>query len=257
MDTNVPDEFGLFNSPEIQNKPVETLPVASVPEGTTNTLALACSQAGVPVDTEQLKILDEFMSRARHGHQSALPMRCKGMSCAFLNHCPLYKAKLDLPVGQACPVERAMIAEWVNETLTALDIDPTKPENAVDLDMAMELAGMELIRWRAACHMADDPKLTEEKIVAYSPQGQPIFDEKPKMSLLILERQARIIGKLREQLLATRKSQAMVGRVASDVSVRAATLQDKARNLLKERSRARNAVDAQFEIRQPKDGEES
>jgi len=152
-------------------------------------------------------------------------------------------------VTHNCPVERSMIVKWVHKTLIALDIDPHDPENAVDMDMAMELAGMELIRYRAACHMADDPALTEERIVGYSPQGQPIYDEKPKINLLILERQAKLIGRLREQLLATRKAQAQVGRVASDVSVKAANMLQKARDLAEKRKSGQEALDATYTVK--------
>jgi hypothetical protein len=156
-----------------------------------------------------------------------------------------------------CPSEKAMIDMWVRKTVTSLDIDPTDPEQAVDMDMVYELAAIELLRMRAAFHLQQEPELVSEKIVGYSPQGQPIYDDKPSMALLILERQSKTVGKLREALLATRKAQAQAGQVASDHSVRTANVVAKAREKLRERREAQKvnrAVDEAEEAEFTTDG---
>lgn len=255
------DDFDILGpevpvSHEVKQNQAAIEPVPELPEGT-NLLAIAAGKSGLTMTTGQIQALDEFMTKVRFGHQSAMPMRCKGDACPVITHCPLHLALMELPVGKVCPVEKSMINLWVKEALVALKIDPEDPDNAIDLAMAFELAGMELIRYRASLKLSDEPMLTKDIIVGYSPQGKPIYDEKPSQSLLILERQAKIIGRLREQLLATRRSQAQVGKISGDISVRGANMLSKARELAEKRRANLNkdAVDIPFQVKpdeQPK-----
>ena len=207
----------------------------------------AAKKAGVSVPADKLSIIQNFMDRAKFGHQSALPMICKGRDCPILEMCPLYEAGLPLPIKKICPVESAVIAQWVNRTMTSLNIDPNEPEFAVDMDMVYELAGYELLRMRLASSLSTDPEVSKEVIVGYSPQGDPIYDIKPNMSLLMLEKYSKVVGKLRDALVATRKSQAQVGKLAGDGSIRAANIMAKARELAEKRLKP-NISDADFEV---------
>ena len=228
-----------------EEKITDLVPLAS----TENLLVKTMHEAGIAVPKEKLDIIEGFMARAHYGHQAVLPMKCKGEQCHFIGMCPLAQASLELPVGKNCPVEKALLETWVNKTVFALNIDPTDPEFSVDLDMVYELAGMELLRMRASHHLSIDPSLVEEKVVGYSPQGQPIYDEKPKVSLLILEKYSKVVNKLREQLLATRKAQAQAGQMAGDISVRTANIMERARKLAEVRRAGGSIKDADFEIK--------
>jgi len=220
-----------------------------LPDVQESSLVKLSESAGVTVPREKYEIIEHFMARARYGHQAALPMKCKAKACPFLGMCPLETAKLELPLGKDCPVEQALVQMWVNKTLGALNIDPEDPEYAVDIDMVYELAGMELLRMRAGHHMSTSPSLVEEKIVGYSPQGQPIYDEKPKVALLILEKYSKVVNKLREQLLATRKSQAQAGQLAGDVSVRTANIMSRAKKIAEARRAGIPIADADFSVK--------
>ena len=244
------DIFDLIGPEEEKEPEQETLPVVKVES--TDLLIHEAQEAGVAIPEEKVAAIVAYMDRAKHGHQAALPMKCK-RTCPFKNMCPLVEQDLQLPLGKACPVEKALVGQWVGRTVQALDIDVDNPEQAVDLDMVYELAGLELIRMRAANHMSDDPALVSEKIVGYSPQGQPIYDEKPKGALLILERHSKIVNKLREQLVATRKSQIQAGKFAGDLSVRSAGLAKKAREKAAARAASRKAAqaeEAEFEVKE-------
>jgi len=256
--TSTNDDFDILG-PEA---PIEHLPIAKTLaakeqdkqdiQDRTSILSVSTNKAGISTTAVQVAALDEFMHKIRFGHQAALPMICKGENgCPFIAHCPLFLNKIALPITKVCPVERSMISQWVKDALTALKIDADDPDNAVDLAMAFELAGMELIRYRASLRLSDEPMLTKDVIVGYSPQGKPIYDEKPSQSLLILERQAKIIGKLRDQLLATRRAQAQVGKISGDISVRGANMLSKAKELAEKRRAKANgeAVDISFEVK--------
>jgi hypothetical protein len=210
----------------------------------------AMGRAGVAVPMEKTRLLQGFMNKSARGHQSALPMKCKGTECPFLHWCPLYAASIQLPTGKSCPVEEALIEKWVHKNAEALEIDPDDPEHAVDLEMVYELAGLELIRMRAANHLAEKSSLVEEKIVGYSPQGDPIYDEKPAMSLLILEKNSKLVSKIREQLVATRRAQIQAGKFAGDPSIKAASMMEKARKIAQRRSQGENITDVDFEVKE-------
>jgi len=247
----MPEEYNMIDlfddDDSIKEEPVEEKAIKPVLADINESSLIKLSEsAGVTVPKEKYEVIEHFMARAQYGHQAALPMKCKGKSCPFIGMCPLEEAKLDLPNGKDCPVEQALIQMWVNKTIGALNIDPMDPEFAVDVDMIYELAGMELLRMRAGHHMATDPALVEEKIVGYSPQGQPIYDEKPKIALLILEKYSKVVNKLREQLLATRKSQAQAGQLAGDVSVRTANIMARAKKIAEARRSGGSIQDATF-----------
>lgn len=151
-------------------------------------------------------------------------------------------------VTHNCPVEKAVMAQWVQVTLTALNIDPKEVENAVDVSMVFELAGLEMLRYRAAWDLSKNPSLVEERIVGYSPQGEPIYGEQPKAALIVLEKYGKLVSKLRDQLLATRRAQAQVGKLSNDLSMRGAELLDKARELARKRKMQQDTVEVEFKI---------
>ena len=247
----MPEEYNMIDlfddDDSIKEEPVQEKAIKPVLANINeSSLIKLAESAGVTVPKEKYGVIEHFMVRAQHGHQAALPMKCKENLCPFIGMCPLEQAKLDLPTGKDCPVEQALIQMWVNKTMDALNIDPTDPEFSVDVDMVYELAGMELLRMRAGHHMSTDPALVEEKIVGYSPQGQPIYDEKPKIALLILEKYSKVVNKLREQLLATRKSQAQAGQLAGDVSVRTANIMARAKKIAEARRAGGSIHDADF-----------
>ncbi len=249
------DLFDL-RQPEPEDKPEPKKQEVSLPSVTNSEgglLAKMAHEAGVDVPKEAFDALQGFMDSAKYGHQSSLPMKCKGTRCPILDLCPLAKLGLDLPINKRCPVENALVKQWVDTYIAALDVDPEDPEFAIDIHMIYELAGQELLRTRAAQHLSNNPELVKNEIVGYSPQGEPIYDDKPSMALLIMEKQAKTVNKLREGLLATRKTQAQVGQMAGDQSVRTAQIQERAKKMLDARlngGKANDVVDADFEVKE-------
>lgn len=239
----------LDMQPDKPEKSVQSKGEIVIPGPTTNPLVTLTSANGAQLSAEQSNVLTKFMQSVTYGHQAALPMTCKALKCPFLKMCPLYKASVELPEGKTCPVEAALISQWVQITMDALHIKDTDPEDAVDMSMIYELAGLEMIRYRAAAKLAETPELIEERVVGYSPQGSPIYGEVPKAALIVLEKYGKMISKLRDQLLATRRSQAMVGNIQNDVSSRGASLMERAKKLAEDRKSAQNnPMDAEFSV---------
>ena len=181
-------------------------------------------EQGIDVPADKVAELDKHMNRAKYGHQVELLLTCKGEKCPIINSCPLKKVGIEFPMGEKCPYEAALMSDWISSYIVSLDIKSDQDESAIDMFMVHELAGNELLKMRAAHKLGNEGELSQEKVVGYSPQGQPIYDDKPSQSLLILERQGRSANKLRNELLATRKAQAQVGHVSNDVTTKANAL---------------------------------
>lgn len=210
-------------------------------------LVKSAEEAGMTITSEKtVKILAQFVERQKHGHQGAMSMTCKGTKCSYLSMCPLHEAGEKLPVNKRCPVENILIQMWSAKFIQALGIDMDDPEYAIDMDMVYELAGLELIRNRAACKLSDEPDIFKRDITAFSPQGAPIYDDKPNMALLILERYGKRVDKLREQLIATRQAQAKIGKISGDSSVKAARLAARAKKIIEKRMSGGSIEDADF-----------
>jgi hypothetical protein len=207
-------------------------------------------EAGMPITSvNTVNILTKFVERQKHGHQGAISMTCKGTRCSYLSMCPIHEAGENLPINKRCPVENILIEMWASKFIAALNIDISDPEYAIDMDMVYELAGLELIRNRAACKLSDEPEIFTSKAVAFSPQGETIYDDKPNMALLILERYGKRVDKLREQLIATRSAQAKIGKIAGDSSVRAANLAARAQQILEKRMNKGSIEEVEFEVK--------
>lgn len=239
----------IFSFSEVPEEESKNLPVVVQPTTSAEILTRASQKVGIEIPADKIGILQGFMKAVQYGHQAALPMKCKGEHlCPIITMCPLHKMELELPINKACPIEAAMIEQWVGDYMTAMDIDPNDPEQAVDMHMVYEAAGLELIRTRTACYLSNEPDVVSTKVVGYSPTGQKIEAEVPSMALLLLEKQAKVMGKLREQMLATRKSQAQVGHLANDTTIRASNLREKAMKLGERRKQGGSIHDIDFEV---------
>ena len=207
--------------------------------------------------TEQGRaIIRNFTIQMARGFVNAMPMLCRGKNCPFIKFCPLEQAKAPLPVGHACPVEMSMVQVWVNKHLIALGIkDVNEPQNSFDLDMLYEIAATELIRWRAAAHLSLNPPVVVESQIAATVQGDPIYGETISPALEIIELNTRLANRLKEALVATRKSQLEAGREMGDPSKKTSELVAKARKKAQQRlSLSREDIkDAEFQVKEKED----
>lgn len=194
-----------------------------------------------------------FMQRNAGGFAGALAMKCKGMQCPILDVCPLYETKQALPLGQRCPFEMGLIQTWVNKHLVALGIEEhMSPDNSFDMDILYELAANELIKWKAAHHIAKKGELIEERQVNVTPDGTSIFSEVLSPAVDLFETHSKITIKLREALLATRKAQIQAGKDMGDPSKKASTLAENARKKALARLGKANEeiTDADYEVKE-------
>lgn len=215
---------------------------------------VAETKSNQPISLEGRQALSHYIDSATRGYVGSLGMICKGPQCPFISDCPLNNIGSQLPMGEKCPVENAMVTMWLNKHLKALGIDdPTDPIHSFDMDMLYELAGQELIRWRCSVHLSDDPRLVSNQQVGATQQGEPIFGDVINPVLDVMERSGKNISKIREALVATREAQIKAGQLASDPTERAAELKKKANEMIEKRRKANEKTkDAEFEVRDTK-----
>lgn len=217
-----------------------------------NDLALVAEKtSGKKITEEGRRYLQQFVDSTSRGFVGSMTMTCMATNCPFLSSCPLHKIGAELPKGDPCPVEKVMISTWITKHLQALGIeDMENPAHSFDMDMLYELAGQELLRWRCSVHLSDDPRLVSTQQVSATTQGDPIFADVINPVLDIMERAGRNISKIRDALVATREAQVKAGQVASDPSVRAAELKEKAMKAAKLRREQQELIkDATFEVK--------
>jgi hypothetical protein len=206
---------------------------------------------GYPEETQEATL--HFMQTHAHGFAGAIAMKCQGKGgCPIYDSCPLVQTNQPLPIGKACPFERGIVQTWVNKHLVALGIDDyLSPENSFDMDILYELAAHELIKWKAAQHIAKKGTLVDDRQVAANMQGEAIFAEVISPALEVLDIHNRITMKLRDALLATRKAQIQAGRDMGDPSKKSADLASRARQKALERlgkKKKEDVKDADFDV---------
>jgi len=185
---------------------------------------------------------------------SASAIKCKGLSCVLVDICPLNGTDDPFPIGMRCPFMSSLVQMWVNKHLLAMGIeDHALPEYSYDMDMLYELAGQELIRWQAAQQLASKGTLVEERKIGATISGDELFGEVVSPLIEVIDTQSKIIMRIRDALLGTRKAQIQAGRDAGDSSRRSTELADRARGTIEKRlEELRNGPeevkDASFEI---------
>jgi len=216
-----------------------------------NLVNVAEEKTSQPISKQGREALVHYIDSATKGYVGSLGMICKGPSCPFISDCPLNKIKSQLPIGEKCPVENAMVTMWLNKHLKALGIeDPNDPIHSFDMDMLYELAGQELIRWRCSVHLSDDPRLVSNQQVGATQQGEPIFADVINPVLEVMEKAGKNISKIREALVATREAQIKAGQLATDPTERAALLREEAIAKINKRRQAKEETkDAEFEVK--------
>ena len=246
------DPFSVGSSTPTQST---SYPALVVKGGSISDITAAVAKdvaKGSPVATQEATLA--FFQRNVHGFVGGLAMRCQGQRCPILDVCPLHETGQALPLKKPCPFEAGIVQTWVNKHLMSLGIDDfAAPENSFDIDLLYELAAHELIKWKAAHHLSKKGNIIDDRQVAANMQGDAIFAEVISPALEILDTHNRITMKIRDSLLATRKSQIQAGRDMGDPSKKAADLAGKARAKALERlGRGERIQDAEFDVKDKK-----
>lgn len=161
-----------------------------------------------PMTTQQAAILDDYSARIRIGPAANLPMICMGLECKFYNSCPLVEAKLNLPLGQKCPVETSALDMWRQDFLESYNVSKKHPQYALMIRLVDQMVGLEGLENRLMWHAAKDPEILKRETVGFSQQGTPIEAERlnPMLDFILRLKAAKL--KMLREMLATPRAEA-------------------------------------------------
>lgn len=142
---------------------------------------------------------------------SSIPMNCEGSKCTFANTCPLLKENL-APVGNPCPIEMSIVAEFTAEYMDQLDV---QPDNLVEVSMIRDLVDQEVQYIRKTKLLAKEDFI-QENVIGVDQDGQPIMKKELHLAVDLEDKLHKRRKDLRNQLLATREAKAKVGQAQLD-----------------------------------------
>jgi hypothetical protein len=143
------------------------------------------------------------------GSHAGIPLHCKGKVCYMAVHCPLITMGVLVEdiVGQPCPVEMHLMEVWSNKIMNELKIDPN---NLIESSMARELAKAEIYQLRVSNRLAMEDFVADQ-CVGVDEKGAPVYRKELHIAAQWEDMIIRRTLKMREALLATRKSIADAG----------------------------------------------
>ena len=260
MDPTVPfpePQQGTSLQKSSEDSAIPSLPQLKVEGGPITQIAKSVSNVVSKQLTPKAKLATlQFMEAHSRGIAGAAAIKCKGVRCVLVDICPLTGTDDSYPLNQRCPFLQGLVQVWVNKHLNTMGIeDYTLPEYSYDMDMLYELAGQELIRWMAAQQLANKGTLVEERKIGATISGDELFGEVVSPLIEVIDTQSKIIMKIRDALLGTRKAQIQAGRDAGDSSRKSTELAAKARETVNSRLRTlregeENVKDADFDIKE-------
>lgn len=183
----------------------------------------------IELTEENLDFLTSFSKKMKDGYQAAIPMICMSNSCPYHKHCPLLRQGLPVPHLKECPVETHLFNSWVSSRCKELDIDIESDEFGVDRSQVREYAELEIIQYRAALEMAEDPLTVSEKTIGMDDEGKPIKVDVENPRISIINKLNASKGRILNDLVATRKSRLAAGDKPKDAATAMSEFASKAK----------------------------
>lgn len=145
-------------------------------------------------------------SRTKTAMFSSIPMTCLANACPQAKICPLL-AKGLAPKGKPCPLELALVQEFMFSLMEELNVDP---ENLNEVSMIRDLVDQEVQYMRASKKLSLEDFIQED-VVGISDSGEPIFKKSMHVAVDLQDRILKRRKDLRNQLMATREQKFKIG----------------------------------------------
>ncbi len=173
------------------------------------------------------QVLEEIQpSRIKTGMLTAIPINCFGPKCIFARTCPLQQKGI-APVGKPCPYELSMVAQFMEEYMYELNVDP---DNLIEVSMVRELVDQEVQYLRKTKVLANE-HFIQENVVGTDSDGNPVFRKELHLAVELEDKLHRRKKDIRNQLLATREAKAKIGISAIDSTQALSDLMDEVKNM--------------------------
>lgn len=200
-----------------------------------------------PIMTDDERIyMDTYLSRASMGAMPRILMKCNGNECKLIKHCPINKMDKQLPLGDVCPVEHALIERIADDLLMDICDGETDEISWTDKAMAFQYARWNIVQHRADAQVSDDGNTEVDSFRGITRDGEAIYERRLKPSFSLAEQAQRNMDRILKQLIATRESKAKISssaRGSDNALVR--QILNKAKTMRK----FNNATDAETEIK--------
>lgn len=215
-----------------------------------STLAKFARQLGdgkeLTLTPKQTKKLVLYLNTLKHGFSATAPIICLGEQCPYAPKCPL-GANNTYPLGESCPIEATIIAEWYNDYVRELGVDP---DSKVDGALVGDLVFWEMLEKRGTEELAKNPAIMQKNVAGFTIDSEgkqkPVYRDEMNQIINFLEKAQRQKLKIMNALIATREAKAKdVNRIMADPSTYASKLLEKARELEKKAAEA-GVTEAEF-----------
>jgi hypothetical protein len=163
---------------------------------------------------------------------TSIPMKCHGDACPFAESCPLLAQNL-APLNKPCPLEMAMVQQFMSEYMEELGVDA---DNLIEVSMLRDLVDQEVQYLRKTKILSQEHFITEN-VVGVDPQGQVVMRKELHLAVELEDKLHRRKKDLRNQLLATREARARVGQTQLDTAQAISNIMDHVRDLEAEKER--------------------
>jgi hypothetical protein len=144
---------------------------------------------------------------------AAIPMKCKAEDCDFAETCPL-QLKGIAPKGQKCPIELKMVADFMENMMFDLNVDP---ENMIEVSMVRDLVDQEIQHVRKSNLLARED-LIQENVIGLDDENRPIIKKELHLAVELEDKILKRKKDIRNQLLASRESRAKAGQSLVDTA---------------------------------------
>jgi hypothetical protein len=208
--------------------------------------------SSVEVSEDQKSLLKEYMEKMRWGVTGIAALVCKDEECPYYSRCPLVKAGIPRPVGEECPVENALMDQWLEQFLNTSGVD-LESLTTYDLLIIQDIAYQQLLETRAAMELADNPQIQVKTFIGMDPKnGQAMYTYSLNNLVTFREKSHKIKMKLLRELIATAKAKSEEERGLQDrSSIMAEKLRRIEEKLGKDAINPRDIIEAEFNKNDP------
>jgi hypothetical protein len=164
---------------------------------------------------------------------TSIPMKCHGEQCPFAESCPLLAQGL-APLHKPCPLEMAMVSQFMAEYMEELGVDP---QNLIEVSMIRDLVDQE-VQYLRKTKILSQEHFIQENVVGVDPQGQVVMRKELHLAVELEDKLHKRKKDLRNQLLATREARARVGQAQLDTAQTIANIMDSVREISNTKEKA-------------------
>lgn len=144
--------------------------------------------------------------KVKHGLYSAIPMVCRGDTCAYKETCPLF-AEDEHPLGERCPIEISEILLRFEAYTRELNIDDY--DNIIDMTLIKDLIDLDVQIKRADNRLSiDGGDFIQDNVIAITDDGDEITNPAIHKAVEYKERLLKNRHGILQLLNSTRKDKA-------------------------------------------------